>query len=221
VPILRLDRVLHVSPCMEKEDMFLILPRHVSRPLGLLISEVIDTERTGMELNVKTYMEDGLLGTALIRGRMTLFIDIYRVIEKSIPGWSEETDKENSSRTGAKRLLVVEDTPFFRQLVKGYLESEGYEAETAENGQIGLEKLEKNNFDLIVSDIEMPVMDGWTFMRNVRKKISGHIPAVALTALDSEETRQKAKDCGFDRYEVKIDKKRFLHTVSEMLGDNN
>jgi len=220
VQLLRLDSMLHVSPCMEKEDMFVILPKHVRRPAGLLISEVIDTERTDMNLNVKTYMEDGLLGTSLIRGRMTLFIDICRITEKSIPGWSEGQDKENPSPNRSRRVLVVEDTPFFRQMVKSYLESEGYEAETAENGQMGLEKLEKSRFDLIVSDIEMPVMDGWTFMRNVRKKISKDIPAVALTALDSEETRQKAEDCGFDRYEVKIDKKHFLHTVSEMLGHN-
>ncbi len=217
VQILRLDHVLNVSPCMEKEDMFIILPKHVRRPVGLLISEVIDTDRAGMDLNVKTYMEDGLLGTALIRSRMTLFIDICRVVEKSSPGWSEMQDRENTSEHRAKRVLVVEDTPFFRQLVKGYLESGGYEVETAENGQMGLEKMESSRFDLIVSDIEMPLMDGWTFMRNVRKDISKDIPAVALTALDSEDTRQKAKDCGFDRYEVKIDKKRFLHTVAEML----
>ncbi len=219
VQILRLDKVLRVSPCVEQEEMFLIVPKHVHRPVGLLISEIIDTERTGTELNIRTYREDGLLGTALIRSRMTLFIDLYRVIEKFTSMWAEIPDKETSSEKKSKKILLAEDTPFFRQLVKNYLESEGYEVETAENGQMGLEKLENSRFDLIVSDIEMPVMDGWNFLRQVRNSgTQKDIPAVALTALDSEQTRQKAKECGFDRYEVKIDKKRFLSTVSEMLG---
>ncbi|MEZ4528135.1 MAG: hybrid sensor histidine kinase/response regulator [Desulfobacterales bacterium] len=217
--ILRLDKVLRVSPCMEKEEMFLIVPKHVFRPAGLLISEIIGTQRAEMEPNAKTCMEDGLLGTALIRGRMTLFVDLYRVMEKFTPMRAEIPDRETSSAEKSKKILLAEDTPFFRQLIKTYLESAGYEVETAENGQMGLEKLENSRFDLIVSDIEMPVMDGWEFMQNVRKTVTQkQLPALALTALDSEQTRQKAKECGFDRYEVKMDKKRFLSTVAEMLS---
>ncbi len=221
VRILRPEQVLSVSPCEEKEEMFLLLPRNVPYPVGLLISELGDVVRTPGELNVKTYMEDGLSGTALIQGRMTLFPDIYRICEifseRYTPEIFGKKIRKPQNPDQVCRVLLVEDTPFFRQLVKRYLQTEGYAVTTAENGREGLKRMEESFFDLIVSDIEMPVMDGWSFIQNVRTDSrQKDIPAVALTALDSEETRQKAEKYGFNRYEVKIDKKRFLKAVSEI-----
>ncbi|MDM8550978.1 response regulator, partial [Desulfobacterales bacterium HSG2] len=229
--VLRLDQVLDVSPGVGKDGMFLILPRYIKRPVGLLASGLVDIEETNVELNVESYMEDGLLGTFVIQDRMTLFIDIYRLIEKIEPEWFADRrmnsfgtpgppDKDAISDASAKRVLLVEDASFFRHLIKGYLEADGYDVITAEHGKAGLERMNENQFDLIVSDIEMPVMDGWDFVKSVRGGTrQNNIPTVALTALDSDRDRAKAKRCGYDRYEVKIDRERFLTTVAEILGE--
>jgi len=83
------------------------------------------------------------------------------------------------------------------------------------NGQQGLEQLEENEFDLIVSDLEMPIMDGWTFIKNVRQSIrQSDIPAVALTSLDTDESRKKSMENGFDFYEVKLEREHFLEIVA-------
>jgi len=222
--VLRPNHVLGVSPGMEREGMFLIIPKYIRRPIGLLASALIDIEETAVELNVETYMEDGLLGTAVIRNHMTLFIDIYRVIEKAEPEWFAERRMSIFGAPGPppkaeKKILLVEDASFFRQLVRRYLEADGHRVTTAEDGRIGLECLNENRFDLVVSDLEMPVMDGWTFMKNVRENSSyPNIPSVALTALESDEDRERAKASGFDQYEVKIDREHFLTTVAELLG---
>jgi len=61
----------------------------------------------------------------------------------------------------------------------------------------------------------MPVMDGWDFMNNVRNTLKmKNIPAIALTSLDSEEAKTKAMENGFNYYEVKLDRERFLKTVA-------
>jgi two-component system chemotaxis sensor kinase CheA len=103
--------------------------------------------------------------------------------------------------------------------VRGYLEADGYQVITAENGQIGLDRMNETEFDLIVSDLDMQVMDGWEFLTRVREGThQQEIPAMTLTAPDSEKDRKRAKECGFDRYEVRIERERFLTSVAELLG---
>jgi two-component system chemotaxis sensor kinase CheA len=109
--ILRLDHALKVSPVAEHETMHLILPRHFNRPVGILISELIDIEETTVELDTESYPEDGLLGTAIIRSTMTLFIDIYRLVELIEPEWFADR-RDNLLRGGgplpgsAKKVLL-------------------------------------------------------------------------------------------------------------------
>jgi len=217
VRVIRPDQVLKVSPGVGQDEMFLILPKYIRKPVGLLASALVDIEESAVDLNVDSYMEDGLLGTAVIRDHITLFPDICRLAEKIEPEWSARRVRSDACEPflQSKQVLLAEDASFFRQLVKGYLESEGYKVITAENGRAALDRFNENRFDLIVSDIEMPVMNGWDFIRTVRK--GSNIPAVALTALDSEKDRKTAKDCGYDRYEVKIDREHFLTTVAGLL----
>jgi len=222
--VLRLDHVLKVSPIVEQEKMYLILPRHFKRHVGVLISNLIDIVEAAVELDVESYPEDGLLGTAIIRESMTLFIDVYRLVEIIEPEWFKDRRMSLFGKAGppsesAKQILLLEDISFFRYLVKGYLEADGYTVIAAENGRVGLERLDETEFDLIVSDLDMPNMNGWDFLKHVRQGTRQQdIPAVALTALDSEKDRKMAMECGFNRYEVKLDRERFLTSVAELLG---
>ena len=222
--VLRPDHVLTVSPVVEKEEMFLILPRYIQRPVAVLISAIIDIEETPVELNVRSYMQDGLLGTSIIRDSMTLFVDIYRLVEIIEPEWFADRRMGLFGTAGpppksAKQVLLLEDSSFFRHLVKGYLEADGYKVATAENGKVGLDLMSDTEFDLIVSDLDMPVIDGWEFLKRVRAgKRQQDIPAIALTALDSVADREKATQSGFDRYEVKMHRERFLTSVAELLS---
>ncbi len=222
--ILRLDQALNVSPLVEREEMFLILPRHIQRPVAILVSRLIDIEETPIELNVESYLQDGVLGTAIIRNAMTLFIDVYRLVEIIEPEWFAERRMGLFGTAGpppesAKQILLVEDSAFFRYLVKGYLEADGYKVTTAENGHIGMERMSETEFDLIVSDLDMPVVNGWEFVKRVRQGTHRQdVPAIALTALDSQSDRDRAMASGFNRYEVKLDREHFLTSVAELLG---
>jgi two-component system chemotaxis sensor kinase CheA len=217
--IVRLEQILSVSACIEKKTLFLLLPKHIKRPFGILLSAVVDTAEAPMQLNIESYMEEGLLGTSIIQKKLTLFLDIYRLIELLEPDWFAERKKQQKAITGKKKILLVEDTIFLQQLEKRYLEADGYEVITADNGKEGLERLAQEKFDLIVSDIEMPEMNGWDFIKAIRKdQRFRNIPAMAVTALDTEADRIRTLKSGFDAYQVKIDRERLLLQISELLN---
>lgn len=218
--IVRLDQALKVSACQDRDDMHLILPKHSSRPFGLLISSLVDIVESPMDLKTDGYHEEGVLGTAVLRDRITIYPDIYRLFEKVDPTPPGEGGGRAATRAEErKRILLVEDAVFFRQLVKAYLESDGYEVEIAANGRKALDRMEAGAaFDLVVSDIEMPVMNGWELVKTLKadKRFAG-IPVIALTALDDKKEIGRAKECGFDQYQIKIDREALLRTVEESL----
>ncbi|MCF6268245.1 MAG: hybrid sensor histidine kinase/response regulator [Melioribacteraceae bacterium] len=219
--ILRLDHILSVSPAEESEEAFLLLPKHIHRPFGILATSLVDIENSTIDLNTESYSEDGLLGTSITHDKMTLFIDIYRLIELSEPEWFADRRLSSAEHNEIKRVLLLEDSSFFKELVKGYLVSEGYEVDTVENGLEGLQKIQEvdYDYDIIVSDIEMPEMNGIEFIKEVRKEESTkNTLALALSSLGSDLDKMKASDAGFDRYEVKMERELFLTTISEMLN---
>ncbi len=216
--VVRLESVLHVSPCQEAENMLLLLPKHIRRPFGILVSSVVDTLTTTLRLNTQSHTEDGLLGTAILLNRITLFLDIFKLIERAEPDWFEERKKSAPRPREQKKILLLEDTPFFRNLVRGYLESDGYKVTAVENGQEGMDAVKRERFDLIVSDIDMPVMNGWAFMEYVRKESAQpRIPALALTALDGEEDQERAKEAGFNGYQIKLDREALLQDIARLI----
>ena len=220
--VLRPDNFLNISPCVMREEMYLILPRHARRPFGILISRLTDVLDAPMMLNEQSCMTDGILGTAVLQNRITLFPDIPGLLEKVAPseytGPTPENPEAPHPAENSVTILLVEDTAFFRHLIRNYLESADYGVKTAENGLKALELMEKEDFDLIISDIEMPEMDGWAFLRQVRNnERHRHIPAMALTRLDSREVREKAGRVGFNAYERKIDRESLLASTSRLL----
>ncbi len=102
-----------------------------------------------------------------------------------------------------RRILVVEDNAMNRSLAKAMLNKLGYDYRFAENGQEALDRLRQDNFDLIVMDCQMPVMDGYEASRAIRHAEAGtgnHIPILAVTANAMSGDRQRSLDAGMDDY---------------------
>ncbi len=216
VNVLRLDRFLNLSPCPDRGSLSLILPRRGEATAGFLASEIVDTPTLPVRLDTQAYRADGILGSMMIRGQIAVFLDIDRLMEM----WAQATGLPRLALPGGqdRRILVVEDTQFFRQLIKSHLESAGYEVVVATNGREGLDRLADASFDLVVSDIEMPVMDGLEFARRVREEPHfASLPLLAVTTLSGEENRNRATACGFDAYEIKLDRLSFLTCVKALL----
>lgn len=109
--------------------------------------------------------------------------------------------------TGAsehKRLLLIDDDPNLIMLVQDYLEFRGYEVLTAENGRQGLEVLVHTLPDLIICDVMMPELDGYSFVKQVREDPRTNlIPVLFLSAKGQSQDRVKGLTTGADVYMVK------------------
>ena len=103
-----------------------------------------------------------------------------------------------------KRLLLIDDDPNLILLVKDYLEFRGYEVITAENGREALEVLERDIPDMIICDVMMPEMDGYSLVKHVREDArTSWIPVLFLSAKGQSQDRVKGLNTGADVYMVK------------------
>lgn len=71
-------------------------------------------------------------------------------------------------------------------------------ADLCENGKMAIERLKKKNYDIVVTDLEMPVMDGWETARFIRTQLKREIPVIAVTGNLDDHSRQKALECGIN-----------------------
>jgi len=103
-----------------------------------------------------------------------------------------------------KKLLLIDDDPNLILLVQDYLEFRGYAVITAENGREALDILKEEIPDMIICDVMMPEMDGYTFVKNVRENPRTEwIPVLFLSAKGQSQDRVKGLNTGADVYMVK------------------
>ena len=118
------------------------------------------------------------------------------------------------------RILVVEDNMDTYELVRFILEKNGYETFLAMNGRDGVNATIKQKPDLIIMDLSMPEMDGWTATSMIKKDAAtASIPLIALTAHALPGDRQRARDAGCDEYITKpMDLDELVTTVDRWMG---
>ena len=118
------------------------------------------------------------------------------------------------------KLLIVDDEAKIREVVKEYaMLMHEYEVEEAENGHVALQMVNQNDYDLIVLDIMMPVMDGFTACREIKKV--KNIPVIMLSARDEEYDKLHGFDLGVDDYVVKpFSPKELMARINAVLKRN-
>src|ERR1700744_5801650 len=123
-----------------------------------------------------------------------------------------------------KRVLVVDDAGLVRRYYREILETAGYEVEEALNGMEAMEHLLQRKPDLLIVDINMPQMDGLSFLRQLRQKsdaIAG-IPALVASTESQDQDRQAAYDAGANFYLVKpLKRDNLLEYARLMSGRRN
>jgi two-component system, cell cycle response regulator DivK len=119
-----------------------------------------------------------------------------------------------------QRILVVEDTEDNRQILRDLLSSAGYEIIEAADGESGVSMAAKELPDLILMDIQLPVIDGYEATRRIKADpTTRHIPVVAVTSYALVGDEAKAREAGCDGYVAKpFSPRHLLETVREFLG---
>jgi CheY-like chemotaxis protein/HPt (histidine-containing phosphotransfer) domain-containing protein len=184
---------------------------------------------TGLGLAISRSIAQALGGELTVTGRLGAGSTFSAVIDAENPPVNSTIDIDQNAPAGlaadpsaaslaSRRILVVEDNPFNRKLIKLSLERLDAEIELAENGQAGVEQALAGAFDLILMDMQMPVMDGHTAVKLLREK-NYRQPIVALTAHALDEERDKCLAAGCTDFLTKpIDMDHLAAVVGRLLA---
>ena len=174
---------------------------------------------TGLGLSiVKNLVEiqNGTLEVKSVENSGSEFIVVmsYPVSYEDLLSSESSTGKQlviHSDKT--LNVLLVEDNVLNQRLASTYLKAFGLEVQIAENGQIALDKLKQQSFDLVLMDIQMPVMDGYTAAQKIRNELKLSVPVIAMTAHIMVDEREKCISYGMNDYISKPFKEEMLFEI--------
>lgn len=165
-----------------------------------------------------------ILGMTLLpSGEMIPVLNPVDLIASALSGFrSRGSTAVASLPVSAKRLrvLVADDAITSRMLFRNILASQGFDVSIATNGESALQMLKSEHFDLLVSDIQMPKLDGLQLTREIRRDtILGSIPVILITSMGSREEIQRGVEAGADAYFVKskFDQDNLLATIHRLI----
>lgn len=120
-----------------------------------------------------------------------------------------------------RKLLLVEDDEFSRDALGRHLQRRGFEVVTAATGQQALDAVASERPDLVLLDVGLPDIDGWTVATRLRADAAtATLPIVALTAHVTDEDRARARDVGCNAFETKpVQLKKLLERIARVLGE--
>jgi len=146
--------------------------------------------------------------------------DLLTCAHRATLSFSNVSEEATPEEFQKKTILVAEDSITSRMLLKEILESAGYTVSTAIDGEDAFSSLEKARFDLVVSDVEMPRMNGFALASKIRgDERYAHLPVVLVTGLESQADRERGIDAGANAYVVKgsFDQSNLLETIRQFL----
>jgi two-component system chemotaxis sensor kinase CheA len=160
--------------------------------------------------------------TVLGSGRVAPILNVPDLIKSAArPGARTSLSPPATGDEAARqRLLVVEDSITSRTLLKNILETAGYQVSTAVDGVDAFTQLKSGEFDMVVSDVDMPRMNGFELTSRIRRDAALHeLPVVLVTALGSREDRERGIDAGANAYLVKssFDQSNLLQVVKRLI----
>lgn len=146
--------------------------------------------------------------------------DLLKSARQSAGTMVRDVAARKPAEAAHKSILVVEDSITSRMLLKGILESAGYTVSTAVDGMDAFSKLRAETYNLVVSDVEMPRLDGFALTTRIRadRKL-GDLPVILVTALESREDRERGIEVGANAYIIKssLEQSNLLAAVRRLI----
>ena len=189
------------------------------RTMGLVVDEIVDIVEDTLDVEMMSDRE-GFVGSAVIRDKATDIVDVGYCLQKCFGSWFGAQETRPFGQGNEKqKVLLVDDSPFFRNMLVPLLKTAGYAVTTAENGIDALEKRDHGeHFDIIISDIEMPEMDGFTFAEKVKGDERWHeTPIVALSSHTTPGDFDRGRAVGFSDYIAKFDRDSLMSALTQTL----
>ncbi|UZS73984.1 hybrid sensor histidine kinase/response regulator [Pseudomonas syringae] len=231
VGLVSASQLLNRPPAQKAgETLKVVVIRERDAVYGVAVERFIG-ERTLVVMPLDTRLgkvQDVSAGALLDDGSVVLIIDVedmLRSVEKLLnTGRLERIDRRNRQvdQVSRKRVLVVDDSLTVRELERKLLLSRGYQVSVAVDGMDGWNALRAEDFDLLITDIDMPRMDGIELVTLLRRDTRlQSLPVMVVSYKDREEDRRRGLDAGADYYLAKASfhDDALLDAVVELIGD--
>ena len=227
--IVRLSDALGIpwqAPVQNRTMASIVVIAFADKRLGVSVDEIgyaqdVMVKGLGPELvRVRNIASATVLGT----GSVVPVLNIGDLVKSAIRFRSEGSATVPGSveeAAAGPSILVAEDSITSRMLLRNILEGAGYRVETAVDGMEALTKLRSGSFDLVVSDVDMPRMNGFVLTEKIRAdRKYGELPVILVTALDSPADRERGIDVGANAYIVKsrFDQSNLLEVIQRLVG---
>ena len=217
MPLLRIDGATTLKN--EGAQPILVFSDH-GRSMGLVVDEIVDIVEDRLDIEVASD-RPGLLGCAVVKGLTTEIVDVGHFLPQAFEDWFR--CGEAASTRPARTILLVDDSAFFRNLLAPLIKAAGYRVIAVGSAAEALAALKSGaKFDLVVTDTEMPDMDGFALAEAVRGMTGGAaIPIIALAAMVSTEAIERGRAVGFHDFVAKFDRTGLIAAIKEQSADIN
>ena len=226
VPIVDLRPMMYGNDMKLSDTPYIIVAEHIEGFVGILVDELLgDGEVVVHDLDpyIKRYQPQGLMGNTIVEdGSVMMLLEPYGIKEMGRTSPNQVIDIEVKEEDKLRfNVLLVDDSLIAREVEKNIFESLGFVVETAIDGMDALEKLESSTYDMIVTDLEMPRLDGFGLVRQIRNQPQYEdLPIMVISTRESSEDRLRALEAGADSYLVKqhLDADSIISTVKALVG---
>ena len=202
----------------------LLVLNYADKKIAFMVDEILEecqllVKELGKQLRrVRNINGASVLGS----GKIVPVINVSDLMKSAMnTDVSTKEQRERETETSKQyKILVIDDSITSRTLIKNIVETAGYVVETAVDGIDAFTKALVGKYDLIVSDVDMPRMNGFELTSKIRKeKKLTELPVVLVTALESREDREHGIDVGADAYIVKssFDQSNLLEVIKKLL----
>lgn len=223
IPVLVLGDVLGVpdSARTTSEQSFIVIAHAGGDRVGFMVDDILDEKDIIVKSLPEHLQKVKNISSAAISpdNRVILILHVPDLIQ-STKDFSLREKPELRPKV-AQTILVVDDSLNTREVEKTILQAYGYQVDTAKDGMDALEKIGQKSYDLIVTDLEMPAMDGFTLTSRLKSdKSYQHIPVIIVTSRDSSEDKRRGVEVGANAYIVKgsFDQTNLIDTVESLIG---
>lgn len=207
------------SPLAGRDRAPAILAGNAQRPVALLVDELIDEREAVVKPLGALLSGQRRYGGAVQLGDGSLVL-LLNPAQLAL-GMRATVAPRPAAAPRRARLMVADDSFTTRELIRSILQSAGYEVTAAVDGADALDRLRAHPYDLLVSDVEMPRLDGFQLVARLRADASlRQVPAVLITSLASEEHKRRGLEAGAQAYIVKsqFNQESLLDVVRQLLG---
>lgn len=222
LPVVELRSIISLPAAAAGQDATVVMLRYGDEMLGVVVDTLISEEDMEIKPLPRHMKNIGLVSGVSVTGKndIVVVLNTEKIFAMAKDVKTSIATRVTESVRKAVHILVVDDSVNTREIERSILESYGYLVDVATDGVDGYEKSLGFHYDLVVTDVEMPRMDGFSLTEKLRKDAAyKHTPIIIVSSRDKEDDKRRGMQAGANAYIVKgsFDQSNLLSTVQALV----